>query len=78
MIVQEVGEVYPDFNARLRNIHSIQMSENYVIVPESSYLYDPCTKKYWNETGGTGWLQEYRFEDSVESVIQVAYFMRGV
>ena len=46
------------------------MSENFVIVPESSYLYDPCTKNYWNKSN-SGWLNEYEFVDSFDSVIQV-------
>ena len=47
------------------------MSENYVVVPETSYLYDPCTKIYRNTSGPSGWLQEYDFVDSYDSVIQV-------
>ena len=66
-----IGEVYPELDARLRNIHAIQMSENYVIVPESSYLFDPCVLVYPNETGDAMWLQMYKFEDSFDSVIQV-------
>ena len=65
-----IGEVYPELDARLRNIHAIQMSENYVIVPESSYLFDPCFLKYPNEDEAS-FLQMYKFEDSFDSVIQV-------
>ena len=68
-----VGEVYPDPDARLKNLHAIQMSENYVIVPETSYLADPCIKRYRNDTGASGWNQEYQFVDSVNSVLQVLY-----
>ena len=66
-----MGIPYPDPDARLRNIHALQMSENYVVVPETSYLYDPCTKIYRNASGPSGWLQEYDFVDSYDSVIQV-------
>ena len=65
-----MGIRYPEPDARLRNIHSIQMSENFVIVPETSYLYDPCTKMNRNKSLST-WLQEYEFVDSYYSVIQV-------
>ena len=77
MVTKAVGEVYPEPDARLRNIHAFQMSENYVIVPETSYLYDPCTKVFWNISEAV-WLQSYQFEDSFDSVIQVVYFKGGV
>ena len=39
---------------RLRNIHSFQLTENYIVIPETSYLQDPCS---WvqPESNVTGW-----------------------
>jgi len=65
-----MGEVYPDPEGRLRNIHAIQMTENYVIIPETSYMYDPCTWVFKNENI-SGWNQEFRYEPSVNAKISV-------
>ena len=65
-----MGIPYPDPNARLRNIHALQISENFVVIPEPSYLYDPCTQIYRNDSI-SGWAREYEFVDYHDSVIQV-------
>ena len=36
------GQVYPDVDARVRYMHSFQMTQNYIALPETSYLYDYC------------------------------------
>ena len=36
------GQRYPDPAARPRQLHSLQTTENYVIIAENSYLHDPC------------------------------------
>lgn len=36
------GVPYPDFNARFGYLHSFSMTENYVILPETGYMHDPC------------------------------------
>ena len=33
---------YPDMNARFGYLHSFGMTNNYVILPEASYMGDPC------------------------------------
>jgi len=65
-----VGEVYPDPEGRYRNIHSFQLTENFVIIPETSYMHDPCTWIFEDESK-TGWNGEYHFESSVNSRILV-------
>ena len=35
---------YPDPNGRLRYMHAFQMTDNYIVLPETSYMYDPCNK----------------------------------
>ena len=64
---QQNGEPYPDPDARLRQVHTVQvkspppeiliiledfslymiiyqMTENFIVVPETSYMYDPCVR----------------------------------
>ncbi|ELU09374.1 hypothetical protein CAPTEDRAFT_194807 [Capitella teleta] len=36
------GEPYPDLDHRQGYMHSFAMTENYIILPTSAYLYDPC------------------------------------
>jgi len=69
-LCEEEGQVYPDPNGRLRQIHSLQMTENYVIAAETSYMYDPCVRKFWNDSQA-GWEQEFKFEDEVEGNVTV-------
>lgn len=33
---------YPDFGARFGYLHSFAMTENYIILPETAYMDDPC------------------------------------
>ncbi|XP_045188570.2 carotenoid isomerooxygenase-like isoform X2 [Mercenaria mercenaria] len=33
---------YPDFSSRFGYIHSFCMTENYIILPETGYMHDPC------------------------------------
>jgi len=65
-----MGEVYPDPAGRLRQIHSLQMTENYVVVAETSYMYDPCVRKFWNDSQA-GWEQEFRYEETVNGNVTI-------
>ena len=42
------GERYSEFRARMGQMHSIQITERYVILAENSYLYDPCSEINYN------------------------------
>ena len=37
-------ERYPDGSGRLRQVHSVQMTEHFIIIPETNYMYDPCVR----------------------------------
>ena len=41
---------YPDFSARFGYLHSFAMSENYIILPETALMDDPCvfSKSVWD------------------------------
>ena len=65
-----MGEVYPDPKGRLRNIHSFQMTENYIIIPETSYMFDPCTWVFHNDSI-SGWNQEFHYEPLERAKISV-------
>jgi len=65
-----MGEVYPDPNGRLRQIHSLQVTENYVVVAETSYMYDPCVRKFWNDSQA-GWEQEFKYEETVPGNVTI-------
>jgi len=64
------GEVYPDPEARLRQVHSVQMTENFIVVPETSYMYDPCVRRF-GDPELAGWEQEYKYEDKVDGLVTV-------
>ena len=36
------GVVYPDPEGRIRYMHAFQMTQNYIALPETSYMFDPC------------------------------------
>lgn len=36
------NDPYPDFNARFGYLHSFAMTQNYIILPETAYMHDPC------------------------------------
>ena len=44
MYLCDNGQRYPDFKARMGQMHSIQTTDRYVILAENSYLYDPCSE----------------------------------
>ena len=44
------GERYQEFNARMGQMHSIQTTDQYVILAENSYLYDPCSEVNYNSS----------------------------
>ena len=37
-------ERYPDAGGRLRQVHSLQMTEHFVVIPETNYMADPCVR----------------------------------
>jgi len=65
-----MGEVYPDPEGRLRYIHAFQMTENYIVIPETSYMYDPCTWVFENESI-SGWNQEFRYEPELGAKVHI-------
>jgi len=66
-----LGEVYPgDQKGRLRQIHSIQSTENYVVVVDTSYAFDPCTRIFWN-ISQSGWEQEFKYEDTLDALVTI-------
>jgi len=64
------GEPYPDPDARLRQVHTVQMTQNFIVVPETSYMYDPCVRVNY-DPAKAGWEQEYRYEPDVEGLVTV-------
>ena len=46
------------------------MTENFVVVPETSYMYDPCVAIN-GDPEKAGWENEYRYEDQVEGLVTV-------
>ena len=40
---EEAGNVYPDPEGRLRYMHAFQMTENYIALLETSYMFNPCS-----------------------------------
>ena len=44
------GQRYQEFNARMGQMHSIQTTDQYVILAENSYLYDPCSEVNYNSS----------------------------
>ncbi len=41
--------IYPDSDAMDRYMHSLTSTENYIILPETSYLYNPCERSYGDD-----------------------------
>ena len=46
------------------------MTENFVVVPETSYMYDPCVAINYDPEKA-GWENEYRYEDQVDGLVTV-------
>jgi len=46
------------------------MTENFIVVPETSYMYDPCVRRF-GDPELAGWEQEYKYEDEVEGLVTV-------
>lgn len=40
---------YPDFASRLGYMHSFCLTKNYVILPETGYMHDPCFYTHYNQ-----------------------------
>ena len=68
----EMGQRYPDAGSRMKNVHSVHITKDYFIIPETSYLQDPCHWKNDNKDI-PGWLDEYSFEPEVNSTIVIVH-----
>ena len=55
---------YPDPDARLRQMHSLQTTESFVILAENNYMYDPCERIFYDDS-----LPHYPQTHSFESDI---------
>merc|ERR1712055_984471 len=64
------GSPYPDPEARLRQVHTVQMTEHFIVVPETSYMYDPCVRMFY-DPAKAGWEQEYNYEPEVDGLVTV-------
>lgn len=40
---------YPDFGSRFGYLHSFCMTEQYIILPETGYMHDPCLYTHYND-----------------------------
>jgi len=60
----EPGFRYPDPDARLRQMHSLQTTESFVILAENNYMYDPCERIFYDDS-----LPHYPQTHSFESDI---------
>ncbi|XP_045174041.2 carotenoid isomerooxygenase-like [Mercenaria mercenaria] len=43
------GKPYPEFGARFGYLHSFAMTENYIILPEVAYMFDPCFYTHYDK-----------------------------
>ena len=59
------GVRYPDGEARMGQMHSMQSTERFVIVAENSYLWDPCAAVHPDDT-----QPQYRWQFSYEEGVQ--------
>jgi len=60
------GEVYPDPATRFGYMHAIQLTKKYIILPETSYLNDPCSTIHYDNNLGR-YDQSYTYEPTVKS-----------
>jgi hypothetical protein len=59
--------VYPHPEGRLHYMHAFQMTENYITMPGSSHMFNPCS--VLAQDGPAPVFSNYRFEPSVESAL---------
>ena len=53
---------YPDMDPRFGYLHSFSFTENYVILPETGWLFDPCFYgRYPRALGGTACILYFDF-----------------
>ncbi|XP_060584886.1 carotenoid isomerooxygenase-like isoform X2 [Ruditapes philippinarum] len=43
------NEPYPDFSSRFGYMHSFCITKNYIILPETGYLHDPCVYRRYDK-----------------------------
>ena len=67
---QGVGIPYPNSAAKLKHLHALQITKNYLIIPETSYLNDPCSKVY-PDPSLSAYPGQYKFDPSVDATIVV-------
>ena len=60
----EPGVRYPDPEARLRQMHSLQTTQRYVILAENNYMYDPCSSLN-NDPSLPHYIRTHSFEPDV-------------
>merc|ERR1712130_1034310 len=67
------GSAYPDPEGRLRQVHTVQMTENFIVVPETSYMYNPCINlgPPFYDPAKAGWENEYNYEPDVPGLVTV-------
>ena len=70
-------ETYPDGGGRLRQVHSVQMTEHFVVIPETNYMYDPCVRVQRNISQGW-WESEYSYEADEPGFVTVMNKSDGV
>lgn len=57
------GKTYPDFGPRFGYLHSFAMTENYIILPEAAYMFDPCVYTHYDQYKPY-FPQAFKFETS--------------
>ena len=63
-------ERYPDGDGRLRQVHSVQMTEHFIVIPETNYMTDPCVRVQRNVSQGW-WESEYSYEPDEPGYVTV-------
>jgi carotenoid cleavage dioxygenase-like enzyme len=66
------GQLYPDSSARFKYLHAIQLTKDYIIIPETSYLQNPCALAMPNMTLGT-YARSYTWETTVKSEVYLMH-----
>merc|ERR1719402_194110 len=61
---------YPDGSGRLRQVHSFFITEQFIVVPETNYMFDPCVRKGRNDSWGD-WEASYSYEKDEPGYIAI-------
>ncbi|XP_076117851.1 carotenoid isomerooxygenase-like [Mytilus galloprovincialis] len=68
---------YPDLSSRFGYLHSFSMTEKYIILPETAYMYDPCFYAHY-QNGEPFFPQGFKFEHNGMSRLVVMRKSDGV